>query len=81
MEKDTIYVALDDSKRKLVIAILRPGATEPEEQEIPKDPPHIQRLFRRLRREGSVRRRKPPATWCGVARPCGAMSCAGGIVS
>ena len=54
MEKDTIYVALDDSKRKLVIAILRPGATEPEEQEIPKDPPHIQRLFRRLRREGPV---------------------------
>ena len=45
MEKDTIYVALDDSKRKLVIAMLRPGAMEPEEQEIPKDPPHIQRLF------------------------------------
>src|SRR5262249_57482736 len=34
--------------------MLRPGATEPEEQEIPKDPPHIQRLFRRLRREGPV---------------------------
>ena len=54
MEKDTIYVALDDSKRKLVIALLRPGAMEPEEQEIPKDAPHIQRLFRRLRREGPV---------------------------
>src|SRR5215831_15473156 len=49
-----IYVALDDSKRKLVIAMLRPGATEPEEQEIPKDSQHIQRLFRRLRREGPV---------------------------
>jgi hypothetical protein len=54
MEKDTIYVALDDSKRKLVVAMLRPGATEPEEREIPKDPPHIQRLFRRLQREGPV---------------------------
>ena len=54
MEKDTIYVALDDSKRKLVVAMLRPGATEPEEREIPKDPPHIQRLFGRLQRGGPV---------------------------
>src|SRR5215831_9365807 len=56
VEKDTIYVALDDSKRKLVVAILRPGAPEPEEREIPKDPPHIQRLCRRLQREGPCRR-------------------------
>src|SRR5262249_32079423 len=34
--------------------MLRPGATEPEEREIPKDPSHIQRLFRRLEREGPV---------------------------
>ncbi len=54
MENNTIYVALDDSKRKLVVAVLRPGATEPEEREIPKDPPHIQRLCRRLQREGPV---------------------------
>jgi hypothetical protein len=27
MGKDTIYVALDDSKRKIVAGILRPGAT------------------------------------------------------
>ena len=54
MENDTIYVALDDSKRKLVVAILRPGAMEPEEREIPKDPQHIQRLVRRLQREGPV---------------------------
>ncbi len=54
MEKDTIYVALDDSKRKPVVAMLRPAATEPEEREIPKDPPHIQRLFRRLQGEGPV---------------------------
>ena len=50
MENDTIYVSLDDSKRKLVVAIRRFGAAEPEEQEIPKDAQHIQRLFRRLRR-------------------------------
>src|SRR5262249_31149234 len=49
-----MYVALDDSKRKLVVAMLRPGATEPEEREIPKDAPHIQRLFQRLKREGPV---------------------------
>lgn len=54
MEKDTIYVALDDSKRKVVVAILRPGATEPEQREMPKEPHHIQRLFRRLTREGPV---------------------------
>src|SRR5262249_1884182 len=54
VEKDTINVALDDSKRKLAVALLRPGATEPEEREIPKDPLYIQRLFRRLRREGPV---------------------------
>jgi transposase len=54
VEKNTIYVALDDSKRKLVVAIVRPEATEAEEREIPKDSPHIQQLFRRLRREGPV---------------------------
>jgi hypothetical protein len=51
MEKDTTYVALDDSKLKVVkvvVAILRPGATEPEQREMPKEPHHIQRLFRRL---------------------------------
>jgi len=30
MEKGTTYVALDDSKRKIVAGILRPEATEPE---------------------------------------------------
>jgi hypothetical protein len=29
---------LDDRKRKLVVAMLRPGATEPEEREIPNVP-------------------------------------------
>lgn len=54
MEKDTTYVVLGDSKRKVVVAILRPGATEPEQREMPKEPHHIQRLFRRLKREGPL---------------------------
>ena len=34
MEKGTTYVALDDSKRKLVAGILRPGVPEPELRDI-----------------------------------------------
>ncbi len=54
MEQGTTHVALDDSKRKIVAGILRPGATEPELREIPNDPPHIRRLLTRLTREGPV---------------------------
>lgn len=54
MDKGTTFVGLDDSKRKLVVAILRPGATEPESREMPKEPPLIRRLFQRLRQEGPV---------------------------
>ena len=55
MEQDTTtYVGLDDSKRKLVVAILRPEGREPEQREMPKEPHLIQRLFRRLTREGAV---------------------------
>jgi len=55
MEKDTTtYVGLDDSKRKLVVAILRPEGREPEQREMPKEPHLIQRLFRRLTRAGAV---------------------------
>ena len=54
MEKGTTYVALDDSKRKIVTGILRPGAPAPELRELPNDPPHIRRLFERLKREGPV---------------------------
>jgi transposase len=55
MEKDTTYVALDDSKRKIMVGILRPGAEEPELQEIVNDPRQIRRLFERLKREGPVK--------------------------
>jgi transposase len=48
-------VALDDSKRKVVVGILRPGSTEPELRELPKEPHLIRRLFQRLTREGDVR--------------------------
>src|SRR2546426_3282882 len=54
MEKGTTYVALDDSKRKIVAGILRPGAPAPELRELPNDPPYIRRLFERLKREGPV---------------------------
>ncbi len=54
MEKGTTYVALDDSKRKIVAGILHPGATTAELRELPNDPPHIRRLFERLQREGPV---------------------------
>lgn len=55
MEKNTTYVALDDSKRKIVAGILRPGAPQAELRELPNDPHHIRRLFERLTREGPVR--------------------------
>ena len=54
MEKDTTYVALDDSKRKIVAGILRPNETAPELREIPNAPQHIRRLFTRLQRERPV---------------------------
>jgi len=54
MEKDTTYVAMDDSKRKIVAGILRPAAQEPELREIANDPRQIRRLFERLQREGPV---------------------------
>jgi len=55
MEKGTTFVGLDDSKRKLVVAIVRAGASEPEQWELPKEPHLIRRLFQRLAREGQVR--------------------------
>jgi transposase len=54
MEKSTTYVALDDSKRKIVAGILRPGDAQPELREIANDPRQIRRLFERLKREGPV---------------------------
>lgn len=55
MEKGTTFVALDDSKRNVVVAILRAGGSEPEQREMPKEPHLIRRLFQRLAREGEVK--------------------------
>jgi transposase len=55
MDKDTTYVAIDDSKRTLVVGILRPGDHEPELREIPNEPKGVRRLVERLTREGAVR--------------------------
>src|SRR5262245_28378265 len=54
MEKGTTFVAIDDSKRKMVVGILGPAMTEPDQRELPKEPHQIRRLFQRLRREGPV---------------------------
>ena len=55
MEKGTTYVALDDSKRRIVAGILRPSDREPELREVPNDPQQVRRLFTRLLREGAVK--------------------------
>jgi transposase len=55
MDQDTTYVAIDDSKRTLVVGSLRPGDREPELREIPNEPKGVRRLFERLTREGPVR--------------------------
>src|SRR2546427_5715133 len=54
MGKDTTYVALDDSKRKIVAGILRPSDAQPELREIANEPRQIRRLFERLKCEGPV---------------------------
>ena len=72
MDKDTTYVALDDSKRKIVAGILRPGDAQPELREIANDPRQIRRLFERLKREGRWRRATKlecPATISTVRSP------------
>jgi len=55
MEKDTTYVALDDSKRTITAGILRPGEGEPELRQIPNEARLLRRLVERLTREGPVR--------------------------
>jgi len=54
MDEHITHVAMDDSKRTIVLGILRPGATEPELRSIPNEPRHVRRCFERLRREGHV---------------------------
>jgi transposase len=55
MNKDSILVALDDSKNSIVAGILRPGTDAPELRQCPNAPKHLRRFFTRLQREGAVR--------------------------
>ncbi len=54
MNEHITYVGMDDSKRTIVMGILRPGAQEPELRSIPNTPQHLRRFFARLKREGRV---------------------------
>lgn len=54
MKEHTTHVAMDDSKRTIVLGILRPRATEPELRSIPNEPRHLRRCFERLKRDGRV---------------------------
>lgn len=64
MKKDTILVALDDSKRTFVIGILRPGSQDPEVRSIPNESRHLRCCFARLQRAA------PPSV-CYEAGPAG----------
>ena len=54
MGQGTTFVALDDSKRKIVAGILWPDALDPELREIPNEPKPLRHLIARLKREGPV---------------------------
>jgi transposase len=54
VDEDSTFIAVDDSKRTLVIGILRPSATEPELRSIPNEPRHLRRFMERLKRDGQV---------------------------
>jgi transposase len=54
MDEHITYVAMDDSKRTIVLGILRPQATEPELRSVPNEPRHVRRCFERLQRDGQV---------------------------
>ena len=54
MEERTTFVALDDSKRRIVAGILRDGQDVPELRELPNTAEQVGRLVRRLRREGAA---------------------------
>ena len=54
MGQGTTFVALDDSKRKIVAGILWPEALDAELREIPNEPKPLRHLIARLKREGPV---------------------------
>jgi transposase len=52
MENNTTFVALDDSKRRIVAGVLRAESMEPELRELAHTPEQVGRFVRRLLREG-----------------------------
>ena len=54
MGKGSAYVVPDDSKRKIVAGILRPGAMQPELRELPNLPRYIPPVSKRLQGRGPV---------------------------
>ena len=54
MGQGPTFVALDDSKRKIVAGILWPDALDAELREIPNESQPLRRLIARLKREGPV---------------------------
>jgi hypothetical protein len=64
MKKDTTDVALDDSKKSIVVGILRPRATEPARRAVLNEPRHLRRFFEQVRRDG-------PVAACPKAGPSG----------
>lgn len=54
MNEHITHVAMDDSKRTIVLGILRPHASAPELRSIPNEPRHVRRCFERLQKEGPV---------------------------
>jgi transposase len=55
MKQDTIYVGIDDSKRKLVIGTLGPDDAQPLVRTIANEPRAIRRFIQRLKRQGLLR--------------------------
>ena len=74
MEKGITHVAVDDSKRRLVVAILRAGEAEPEGREIPNDPRYVRKLFERLNRAGAPVREEIHQRLLGGILPGGAVT-------
>jgi hypothetical protein len=54
MKKDDKLAALADSKRTIIVGILRTGVDEPDLRRIPNEPRHFRCLCERLTRDGPI---------------------------
>ncbi len=55
MKEDTIYLGIDDSKRKLVVGTLGPLDSEALIRTLPNEPRSVRRFVQRLKRQGPIR--------------------------